>query len=118
MDQAAFEAVVRQAIQDIPETLRRALDNVDIVIEDFPDPEYLLEIGMDGPLLGLYEGIPLPQREIGAVDLPDKITLFQGEFEVLDLNEAELIREIRITVAHEIGHYFGLDDDELEKMGY
>ena len=115
-----FEKVVREAVESIPTEFRDALENIDIVIDEHPTPELLEELGMDPEelLFGLYQGIPLPERELGSGGLPDKITLYRGDLLCLDLSREELIEEIRITVIHEIGHYFGLDDDHMEELGY
>lgn len=118
MDNRTFERIVRQAVEGIPPQFKDALENIDIVIEDFPDPDELEEMGIEPPLLGLYQGTPLPERVLGEVDFPDKISLYRGEFERMGIRGKELVDEIRITVIHEIGHYFGLDDDEMEEMGY
>jgi predicted Zn-dependent protease with MMP-like domain len=118
MDDRTFERIVRQAIEGLPDQFKDALENIDIVIEDFPDPDELEEMDIDSPLLGLYQGTPLPERELGEVDLPDKISLYKGEFERMGIRGKELVEEIRITVLHEIGHYFGLDDEAMEEMGY
>ena len=113
-----FEKMVRKAVRQIPANLRDALENIEIVIEEYPDPEYLREIGLEGPLLGLYEGVPLPEKEQYDYPMPDKITIYRGSLLDLGLTEKDLIEEIRITVIHEIGHYFGLEDDHLEEHGY
>ncbi len=118
MDDRTFENIVRRAVEGLPPQFKEALANIDIVIEDFADPEILEDMGVEPPLLGLYQGIPLPERALGETDLPDKISLYRGEFERMGLRGKELIEEIRITVLHEIGHYFGLDDDAMEEMGY
>jgi predicted Zn-dependent protease with MMP-like domain len=113
-----FERLVREAVEELPREFKEALQNIDIVIEDFPAPQVYEEYGMDPPLLGLYEGIPLPERELGEVTMPDKITIYRGELLRMGLRGRELVEEIRITVLHEIGHYFGLDDEQMEEMGY
>jgi len=112
-----FERLVTRAVEGIPENLKAALDNIDIVIEDYPTGEQLEDLGTDS-LFGLYEGIPLPERELGSVTLPDKITIFREEILDAGFRGKELVDEIRITVIHEIGHYFGLDDETMEEMGY
>lgn len=118
MNRRVFERYVHEAVQSLPPRFKEALDNIEIVVEDFPDPEVLDEMGAEPGLLGLYQGVPLPEREMGEVNLPDKISIYMGEFQRLGYRGAELVEEIRLTVLHEIGHYFGLDDDALEEMGY
>jgi predicted Zn-dependent protease with MMP-like domain len=109
MNNQTFERYVKQAIESLPHEFKKALKNIEIVIEDECDT---------GPLLGLYEGIPLPERQLGDSVVPDKITIYRGEILRLGLAGKALVDEIRITVLHEIGHYFGLEDDEMTRLGY
>jgi predicted Zn-dependent protease with MMP-like domain len=107
-----FEDVVRAALDELPPRLARALENVAVVIED--------ENAEDPDLFGLYHGIPLPERGSGyAGQLPDKISIYrlplQDEF---GHDPDELREEIRITVLHELAHYFGIDEDRLDELGY
>lgn len=120
MDHRTFEQFVRKAVEGIPSELRAALDNIDIVIEDRPTRQQLEDLEMEPgePLFGLYEGTPLPERGIDSYPMPDKITIFRGELLRAGFRGRELIEEIRLTVVHEIGHYFGFDDDHLEDIGY
>jgi predicted Zn-dependent protease with MMP-like domain len=105
-----FDGHVKAALDSLPPHLAAALDNVAIVIEDeHPD---------DPDLYGLYEGIPLPERGDMAGALPDRITIFRLPLEDEFADPQELQREIRITVLHELGHYFGLDEDRLTELGY
>jgi predicted Zn-dependent protease with MMP-like domain len=105
-----FADHVKAALDSLPPHLAAALDNVAIVIEDeHPD---------DPDLYGLYEGIPLPERGDMAGELPDRITIFRLPLEDEFPDPQELEREIRITVLHELGHYFGLDEDRLAELGY
>ena len=108
---ARFEDVVRAALDSLPPELARALDNVAVVIED-ENPE-------DPDLFGLYHGIPLPERGSGyAGALPDKISIYRLPLEDEFDDPAELEEEIRITVLHELAHYFGIDEDRLAELGY
>ena len=109
MNNQTFERYVKQAVDSLPREFKKGLKNIEIVIEDECDT---------GPLLGLYEGIPLPERQLHDAVVPDKITIYRGEILRLGLVGKELVEEIRITVLHEIGHYFGLDDDEMTGLGY
>jgi predicted Zn-dependent protease with MMP-like domain len=106
----SFEDHVRAALDSLPADLAAALENIVVVVED-ESPE-------DPDLFGLYEGIPLPERGDTAGDLPDRITIFRVPLEDEFDDPAELEREIRITVLHELGHYFGLDEDRLADLGY
>ena len=105
-----FEEHVRAALESLPARLAQALDNVAVVIED-EHPE-------DPDLFGLYEGVPLPERGDMAGELPDRIAIYRLPLEEEFPDPAELEREIRITVLHELGHYFGLDEDRLAELGY
>ena len=105
-----FDDHVKAALDTLPPRLAAALDNVVVVIEDeHPD---------DPDLFGLYEGIPLPERGDMAGELPDRITIYRLPLEDEFAEPEELEREIRVTVLHELGHYFGLDEDRLGELGY
>ena len=105
-----FDDHVKAALDSLPPHLAAALDNVAVVVEDeHPD---------DPDLFGLYEGIPLPERGDMAGSLPDRITIFRLPLEEEFGDPGELEREIRITVLHELGHYFGLDEERLADLGY
>jgi predicted Zn-dependent protease with MMP-like domain len=105
-----FDDHVKAALDSLPADIARALENIVLLIED-EHPE-------DPDLFGLYEGIPLPERGDMAGELPDRITIFRIPLEEEFPDPADLEREIRITVLHEIGHYFGLDEDRLTQLGY
>lgn len=106
-----FEAVVDEALSAIPADLRAALHNVAIFVEPECPP------GED-ELLGVYDGIPLTEREESWIAMPDRITLFQGPLERMCDTRAELVEQISVTVVHEIGHYFGIDDERLHELGW
>lgn len=111
---------MRRALQDIPEEIRAHLDNVDIIVEEWPTREQLVGSGLEQgeSLLGLYEGIPLTERHYDySMVLPDKITLFQKSIEAICSSDDEVIREVRNTVIHEVAHHFGIKDDRLEELG-
>ena len=107
-----FEDVVRAALDELPPKLARALENVAVVIED--------ENAEDPDLFGLYHGVPLPERGSGyAGQLPDKISIYRLPLEdEFGHDPDELREEIRITVLHELAHYFGIDEDRLDELGY
>lgn len=107
-----FEAYVDEAIETVPEELLDLVDNCILVIEE-ESPDDLPD------LLGLYEGIPLDQRGNSyAGALPDRITIFRGPLVRHCATPQELREQVRITVVHEIGHFFGIDDDRLHELGY
>jgi len=116
-----FEALVAQALRSIPEEIRARMDNVEIVVEAWPDEDHAAAAGL-GPgetLFGLYEGVPLVDRGVVAdAMLPDKITIFQGPLEAACRTDEEMAEEIRRTVVHEIAHHFGIDDARLAELGY
>lgn len=122
MDRAAFEVVVEEVLETLPEEFSRHLDNVAVLIEDEASPQLLRSLGMNprrDVLFGLYQGTPLDRR--GATHgnaLPDTITIYYRPLLRAYTTPAQLWREIRKTVIHEIGHYFGLDEDEIERLGY
>ena len=113
-----FERLVIEAVSALPPRVRKAMKNVAIVIEQEPRRKKSSEVGIkrDETLLGLYEGIPLIQRDSGYFGvLPDKITIFQKSIEALNTGgEEEIATLVREVVWHEIGHHFGLSDSELD----
>ncbi|MGB7820500.1 MAG: metallopeptidase family protein [Ornithinibacter sp.] len=109
----AFDAIVEDALDEVPEELMAMLDNVVFLVEDEPPPG-------DPDLLGVYEGVPLTERGEfgGAGSLPDAITLFRGPLTRMCGDTEELIDEIAVTVVHEIAHHFGIDDEALHRLGW
>lgn len=105
-----FEDVVAAALDELPPQLAAALVNVAIVIED-ENPD-------DPDLFGLYHGVPLPERGDMAGQLPDTISIYRIPLEESFPEPDELREEIRITVLHELGHYFGLDEERIAELGY
>jgi predicted Zn-dependent protease with MMP-like domain len=114
-----FYELVERALDGVPPELSRLLDNVAIVVDEWPDYSTPLVSGGPGETLyGLYEGVPLTERSAGYYGvLPDKITIFRGPLE-RDFERTELEEQVRITVVHEIAHYFGFDEDRLEELGW
>jgi predicted Zn-dependent protease with MMP-like domain len=113
---------VASVLDRLPRQFRRRLHNLEIVVEERPTRDLLLSVGLDpryDTLYGLYQGIPLPDRSpLNPPILPDKITIF-AEPLLRDFSDPEDLREqIRTTVLHEVAHYFGFDDDEIDKLGY
>lgn len=111
MSRVEFEAAVDEALALIPSALLDQVDNVAILIEHEPPAD-------EPDLLGLYEGVPLTERDGWGLDLPDRITLFQGPLERCSADLDELRDEIAVTVVHEIAHYFGIDDERLHQLGW
>jgi len=98
---------VRRALATLPEEFQMRLENVAVVIEDEP-PEDMPDT------MGLYEGVPLIERSLEGMTLPDRITLFKGPIERSCRAQEEIEAEVRLTVLHEVGHLFGLEEAELE----
>ena len=119
MERARFEQIVADALNTIPQRFRRAMSNIAIVVEDEPPPDLLREMEIDPPdtLFGLYQGIPLTERrwDYGNA-LPDRILLFQGPHQREAQNEEDLVASVGETLIHEIGHYFGLSEEEIEEI--
>ena len=113
-----FVRLVRQAYGEIPLQVIKTLDNVDVVIEEWPGPEEEDMLGGDGTLFGLYTGVPLTEREGGDPMLPGRIVIYRQPILRNCSSRTEAEREIKITLWHEIGHYLGLSEDALHKLGY
>ena len=121
MSEEEFAAVVEQAIARVPAEIRAALDNMVITVQDRPSAELLEDLGFapDEELFGVYSGIPLNERSATEPPLyPDIIHIFRAPLENYCRSRRELLEEIEITVVHEIAHYLGFDDDQLERLGY
>ena len=115
-----FEELVRQALEELPSGIRNSIDNVAILVEEWPSDEELEEAGLEGPgdLFGLYRGVPLPEREGLPPALPDTITLYQGSIELACHSREQVAHELRVTLLHEVGHYLGMSEEDLESLGY
>ena len=115
-----FDEVIEQAIEELPEQFREHLAEVMIDVMDLPTREMLQEVEADRHgLLGLYRGVPLPDRSVSqVVDMPARIILFKKNIERVCQERDEMIDQIRITLLHEIGHHFGFDEEDLEDLGY
>lgn len=114
-----FERLVEDALAELPRRFADAIENVVIVVEDEPAGDDLdavddLDDDDEEELLGIYRGVPLTERSRAEPPLlPDEIAIFQGPIERIATTRDEVVAEVRETVIHELGHYFGLDDDEL-----
>ena len=119
MERQAFERLVRRALGTVPEKFRAYLENVDVIVEDWPSSDQLAGHLVDDShlLLGLYEGVPLTERADYLTILPDRITIFQGSIEAICATNEEIVEEIRTTVIHEVAHHFGIDDERLHELG-
>jgi predicted Zn-dependent protease with MMP-like domain len=116
---ARFERLLAEAITLIPGRFRREMKNLALVVEDEPAPDLLEEMEIEPPdsLYGLYQGTPLPERTWGfGNQLPDRITLFQRPIEEDCEDEDEVRAVIGETLIHEVGHYFGLSEEEIEEI--
>jgi len=114
-----FEQLVAEAIELIPARFRREMQNIAVVVEDEPGAELLEEMEIEPPdsLYGLYQGTPLPERTWGYGNtLPDRVTLFRNVIEE-DCETEDDVRDcIAETLIHEVGHYFGLSEEEIEEI--
>ena len=116
-----FGELVERAIAELPEQFAAFLDEVPIEIRQRPSKEMLKKLGLreDELLLGLYTGQSLLDRSVmDMVRMPNVIFIFQEDVELVSDSEADLVREIRTTVLHEIGHHFGMDEADLDELGY
>jgi len=129
-----FEAAVADAIDSIPDEFLDELENVVFLVADEPSEEQLADLqdiaedgwevsglySQEGDLLGLYDGISLYDRgdSYGSGEFPDTITIFKGPHERLEGGREEILEEVRRTVVHEVAHYFGMDEEQVDEMGY
>ena len=119
MTRAEFESLVARALQALPRRFRVKMKNIAVVVEDRADPDTLTEMGVEPPdtLYGLYRGVDLTHRDSSYGNiLPDTITIYQGPIEEDAGDEEEMAELIRDVVIHEVGHYFGLDDDAMAEI--
>jgi len=114
----AFEQLVAEALDRLPAELAAVMENVAVIVEQWPTSEQLG--GRRGTLLGLYEGVALTNRSplsySGA--MPDRITIFQGPISERAADEAELVDLVQTTVIHEVAHHFGISDERLDELGW
>ncbi len=123
MDKGTFAELVADALDSLPEQFLESMENVEVIIEDWPSREDLEEAGLSSrdksSLLGLYYGVPLTHRGAFYSALPDRITIFQKPIERLAGEDEDEVREqVRHTVIHEIAHYYGISDERLDELGY
>ncbi|MDJ0868260.1 MAG: tetratricopeptide repeat protein [Myxococcota bacterium] len=114
----AFERAAQDALANLPRSIREYVENVPVLIEDFPSEDLLDHENVSPQILGIFIGVP--RTEAGATDQPrdlDRIILFKRNLEKLCRDEDQLVEQIQVTVKHEVGHYLGLDEDDLERLG-
>ena len=119
MTRRQFEALVERALRRLPKKFKEKLVNIAVVVEDWADDETLADLGIEPPdtLYGLYRGVDLTHRDSGYGNvLPDTVTIYQGPIEEDGADEEEMAELVRDTVIHELGHYFGLDDETMEHI--
>ena len=119
MNRRRFEALVEKAMRKLPKKFKDKIKNVAVVVEDWADDETLSEMGIEPPdtLYGLYRGIDITRRDSGYGNvLPDTVTIYQGPIEEDCVDQEEMAELVRETVIHEIGHYFGLDDETMHRI--
>jgi len=117
---AEFDQAVEEALDSLPDEFEPYLDNVLIEVRPRPDRTLMEKHGVPRNLLGLYVGVPLEEQgpEHLRTSMPDRILIFRDNLRRVCRSRADLIRQIRVTVLHEIGHHFGLDEDRLADLGY
>lgn len=120
-----FDGILEEVMESLPGEVRELLDEVAIIVEDEPSPEILREMGIDPgeidpDLCGLHSGTPLSERSVAeSQTMPDCIHIFRGPIRRLaGKSRRALAREIRITLLHEIGHHFGMTEEDMERLGY
>jgi predicted Zn-dependent protease with MMP-like domain len=119
MTRAEFERLVAEAVNLIPRRFRREMKNLALVVEDEPSADLLDDMEMEpgDSLYGLYQGTPLPERTWGfGNNLPDRITIFQRPIEEDCDDEDEMRKMIGETLIHEVGHYFGMSEEQIEEI--
>lgn len=117
MDEKRFRELVQEALDSLPKEFAEKLNNVSVTVDDFPTPYQMLKANL-GPnmlLFGLYEGVPQTKRGVYYSHIPDKITIFKLAIEQVARSEEEIRLQVRQTVIHEIGHHFGLSEQDLRK---
>jgi len=119
MRRSEFKRLVLQALEEVPDQFRDALQNIDIQVRWRPTPAELRRAGVRrGSLFGLYVGVPLTKRgQHYSMTVPDTILVYQHTHERHCRSDAEIVEQVRQTVLHEIGHYLGIDEDRLQELG-
>ena len=123
MERDVFEMLVERAFDRLPEHFKDAIENVGIVVEDYPSDEIVQKMGLPSrnSLLGLYQGVPHPFRNTWygtSPVVPDRISLYKRNIEMRHRTDEEIERAIYDVLVHEIGHYFGMNEEEIRSAGY
>jgi predicted Zn-dependent protease with MMP-like domain len=115
-----FEQMVADALDEIPPALGAQMENVAVVVEDWPDAAQRARLAPGSTLLGLYEGVPITHRGPMSYSgvAPDRITIYRGPLSRLARDDTDLAARVRVTVLHEVGHYFGMSDERLDELGW
>jgi len=119
MDRERFDSLVAEAVESLPAEFKERLENIDVVVQEWPTRPQLISVGLRNrwELLGLYEGIPLTANgRKHAAALPDKITIFRKPIQIAYRTEGRIVRGIADTVRHEIAHHFGISDARLSEI--
>ena len=121
VSKARFELLVERALAELPPKFAEFVEEVPVEVQPRPTLRQLKSVGLDKDhlLLGLYDGLPLTQRSVEHSGVrPPVIYIFKEDIELASDSEAELVDNVRTTVLHEIGHHFGMDEDDLDELGY
>jgi predicted Zn-dependent protease with MMP-like domain len=121
VSKAEFARLVERALAELPPQFAKHLEEVPLEIRERPTPQQLSTLGLDDDelLLGLYHGRPLTDRSVlDGPAMPDVIYIFQQDVELASDSEQDLVEQVRVTVLHEIGHHFGMSEEDLDKLGY
>jgi predicted Zn-dependent protease with MMP-like domain len=116
MTHSAFEELVAKALEQLPDEFAKELDNVAVVVEGDPEAEVLVAVGLDpeeDDLFGLYQGIPLTERDSRYSALPDRIAIYRRPILRACTSRRQVIREVRDTVLHELGHHLGMEEEDM-----
>jgi predicted Zn-dependent protease with MMP-like domain len=116
-----FSELVERALEGLPQPFADHVEEISVEIKDRPTRKQLHDLGMeeDELMLGLYVGSPFIDRSVlHSGQLPDRIFIFQEDVELASDSEADLVEQVRVTVLHELGHHFGMDEDQLDELGY
>jgi predicted Zn-dependent protease with MMP-like domain len=123
VDSKAFETLVAEAVDSLPQEFLDHLENVEVEVEEWPDGDQLIDVGLPVTakyaLLGLYHGIPQTERGLYYMALPDRISIYKGPIERAAGNDPERVKDqVRRTVIHEIAHHYGISDERLKELGW
>jgi len=116
-----FEQLVLEALDTLPEAFLPYMENLTVDVEDMPSARDCNAVGITNPntLLGLYHGTPLTMRSVQqAMSMPDRIAIYQNNIQRICRTRRQIIHQVRKTVLHEVGHHFGLDEQDLDALGY